>query len=94
MKHTTIQHIDLQHFTRLPLKSVLRSNSFFSELLVTTPHKGVVIVPVKELKHGLFSAPRQIDRNLDSVLRQLADIESDATDFLFRQWTDTLPNHE
>lgn len=77
--------------TRLPIKAVNVANSNNVNLIVTTPHKGEVVILTKQIHYPfLFGAVTKTDREPVDVLDELRKLELDARDFLFKEWLGSL----
>ena len=81
--------IDLQKFTRLPLSVISFADKIFPNIRVTTPHKGIVEVKLKETHYPFFfGSVNQTDKNSQQVLNELYKLEEESIDYLVKQWLD------
>ncbi len=78
---------NLQEYTRLPIKAVQSEGVIFPDIIITTPHKGDVVIKLKE-RHipFMFGSATQTDRNIDEVIRDIQNIEKESMEYLFTQW--------
>lgn len=81
---TNKKHI--QDFTRLPVHEIICQDKFLPDLLISTPHKGMVAIKLTEEHRGFFSGSQQIDRHIDEIVSQIQKLESEASDYLFNKW--------
>lgn len=84
---SSINKTTLQELTRLPLSVVELTNSMFPDIHVNTPHKGTVIIKLKQKHYPfLFGSVTQTDKDSGEVLREIYKLEHEACDYLIEQW--------
>jgi hypothetical protein len=67
-------------YTRLPLKELAKTGSANNELVVTTPHKGDVLIPTVE--GWLF----QTEKDGNTVASEIRTLEWESMNYLFDKW--------
>lgn len=80
--------INLQDFTKLPLKELIKAENMGTEITVNTPHKGTVLIPTKE--GWLFKT--EVDGK--DIVSQILILEREAKEFLLDQWLTLISKHE
>jgi len=77
----------LQDFTKLPLEQIVKVDGVGSDVVLQTPHKGKVIIPLKEVWHPfIFGSTTQTERPALNVVRQIKSVENEAYEFLMDEW--------
>lgn len=85
------KQINLQSFTKLPLQQVQRTTELCIDLLITTPHKGKVILNLTQKHYPfLFGSVTETNKGLESLLNEIFKIESDANSFLMDKWLESI----
>lgn len=80
-----IQKINFQNFTKLPIKELVKTDKEHNEIVVETPHKGQVIIPM--IEGWLFKT----EKDAEDIVYQLKTLEYEAMKFLLDNWIST-PN--
>lgn len=89
MTHSTR---NLQDLTKLPVRTVVVGDRMLPDVLVYTPHRGVVNIALKEEFHPfLFGSSTQLEKHLPVVLAEIRVLEEGAADYFFGQWAE---NHK
>ncbi len=83
--------IHIQELTRLPVKEIRLVDRVGSDLRLMTPHKGEVIINLKEESFGLFGGGVQYDRHAEEVIEQIRELERESITYFFDQWKESLP---
>lgn len=83
------ENLNYSSYTNLPVRTCLKADKAFPVIEVTTPHKGVVFVEVKEVDKGLFRHATEIYRETKYVVNELRNLETEAKEFLLREWLKT-----
>ena len=61
------------------------------DIIVSTPHKGEYILPLKEeYAPFLFGSTTQIERHTGDIVRDLIELEEEAKTFLLYKWLDSV----
>lgn len=90
----TTQTVNLQKLTRLPIFTVQVADKRFPDVVVQTPHKGNVAVPLKQEHYPfIFGSVTQTEKHFIEVYEQIKEIEEEATDYLFNKWKETLQDN-
>ena len=85
------QQIDLQQYTKLPLKIISVANISIPSVIITTPHSGEITLELKESKGGgLFGGNSEHSKSLLKIVGQLQEIENAAKDYLLEHWKGQL----
>lgn len=90
MTTKTKEMVNLQQFTKLPLRIVEVGNKQFPDIMVGTPHKGVVIVALKTEHHPFFGSVTQTENHFDTVYSQIKQLEIESAEYLINKWKETL----
>jgi hypothetical protein len=69
--------IKLQDFTRLPVHEIVAADKGLPDILVTTPHKGMVNIKLTSESHGFFSGRIQIAKHADDIVSELQNLEQE-----------------
>jgi hypothetical protein len=86
---TKVINQSLQEYTLLPLKVVSLASKPFPDVILETPHKGNVSIPLKEEHYPfLFGSATQTDRHVPNIVRDIRNIEEEAKDFLLKNWVE------
>lgn len=88
----TTSKVDIQHFTRLPVRMVVVADKLMPDIIVRTPHAGECVVHLKSEHYPfLFGSAAQLERHADEVLGEVLSLERAATNFLYDQWLKKNP---
>jgi hypothetical protein len=82
----TTQKVDLQSYTKLPLEQIVVADKAMPDIVVKTPHKGKVVLKMKEEHHPLFGATSQTDKHFLEVLREIKALQDEAKEYLLDEW--------
>jgi hypothetical protein len=77
---TAFTRISFQNFTRLPVVEVVKSEKAHNEIMVSTPHKGPVIIPL--IEGWLFKT----EKDASGVIKQIQQLENEAKEYLLEKW--------
>lgn len=82
--------VNIQAFTRLPIRVIDIAGKLMPDVIIRTPHKGDVTVSLT-MEHYpfIFGSVTQTDKHFDQLRFEIRAIESEATDHLFRQWEES-----
>lgn len=84
---TSIQQVDLQQYTKLPLKVVNVTGRTLPDIIIETPHDGENIIKLKKEHFPfLFGSVTQTDKHLGEIISQIRKIEEDSINYLIDQW--------
>lgn len=75
--------------TRLPVEVTHKETQLGQSLIVTTPHRGKVVVDTQDDLRTMFSA-RRVKKFDSKVIREVKDLESEAIQYLLKEWKEDL----
>ena len=79
--------VNLQEFTKLKLRVVYVMGRFLPDVIIRTPHKGDVVVKLKEEHYPfVFGSVTQTDKHAKEVISEILKIEEEAKEFLLDSW--------
>ena len=82
---------DIQKYTVLPLSIINRGDKLMDDIIVSTPHKGLVVIEAKDIHHPfLFGSTTQTDKSVDSIFREIHELERESVDYLINKWKETI----
>lgn len=77
--------ISARDFTSLPVEEVKLTSEMKTQLAITTPHKGKVIIKISEFHSGIFKPTTKHDRDSKDIVQQLYQLEKESKEYLFNQ---------
>ena len=80
----TIQKLNYKGFTKLPMKELVKTGSLKNEIIVTTPHKGDVYIPV--IEGWLFKT----EKDGENIISQIQWLEYESKEYLLKEWLKKL----
>lgn len=73
-------------YTKLPVSEIVKAGYSASSLLIKTPHKGEVVIEIKERVGSLFGGTRELEKHTLSLIGELVTLENEACDYLLEKW--------
>jgi len=84
----------LQKLTLLPIQVLQITISLNQKLLVTTPHKGIVEIMLKDRQVPMFGSPTEFDKNFEQIISQIKQLEKESTTYLLNKWKDNITQND
>lgn len=83
----TTSKIDLQSFTKLPLKIVMVADKQLPDILIKTPHKGLVNIDLTSTHIPfIFGSTTETKKHLPQLAAELDALEKESKEFLLDKW--------
>lgn len=73
-------------YTRLPVSEVVKAGYSYSSLIVQTPHKGEVVIELKDIHRPMFGGDTETEKSLQTLIIELHTLEREAVDYLLTEW--------
>ena len=80
------QNINYKQYTKLPCRILVKADRSNPVIEVSTPHKGVVFVELKEVDKGIFRPATEVDKKTYDVIAELQKLEDESKNFLLKRW--------
>lgn len=77
-------------YIKLPVSEIVKAGYSATSLLVQTPHKGDVIMEIKDIHHPFFGGDTETEKTTLKLIAELQGLENEAMNYLLDKWIETL----